>query len=68
MQGIIKAVKIDRGFGFIEPAERGEDLFFHCSALVGLEFDEQLYGRRVEFDEELDRRSGKLRACNIRPA
>jgi cold shock CspA family protein len=48
-EGIIIAVKIDRGFGFI--GERGgPDVYFHISDVVDLEWNEQLHGRRVLFD------------------
>lgn len=67
-RGNIKAVKLDRGFGFIEPADGSADLFFHVSSLdAGLEWDVQLISRRVEF--ETDRRAdGKLRAKSVRAA
>jgi cold shock CspA family protein len=68
MLGTIKAVKLDRGFGFIEPSEHGPDLFFHFRALIDLEFSERLIGQRVEYSEELDSRTGKFRAANVRPA
>ena len=36
--GIIKFFDTEKGFGFIEPDEDREDLFFHASALGGEEF------------------------------
>jgi len=48
-EGTIKAIRSDRGFGFIsEPS--GPDYFFHMSELVDLEWNEQLQGRRVLFN------------------
>ena len=35
--GIVKFYDIEKGFGFIEPDEDMEDLFFHASALGGQE-------------------------------
>lgn len=65
-QGTIQSVKADRGFGFIAIPNRG-DLFFHFSQVAHeLEFDEQLIGRRVEFEIVL--RDGRERAINVRPA
>lgn len=66
--GTVRRLMQYRGFGFI--ARRGEpDLFFHFSAVApGIGFDESLHGRRVEFDVEHDKRSGRLQAVNVRPA
>ena len=61
-QGTIKKLT-DKGFGFIE-GERG-DVFFHCSALEGLSFDELALGQPVEF-EMGDGPKGP-RAENVRP-
>jgi cold shock CspA family protein len=68
MTGTIKHLRIDKGFGFIAPNGPGEDLFFHVRQLVDLEWNEQLTGMRVEFDEATDPRSGRLRAENVRAA
>ena len=64
MIGTVKKWIIDRGFGFITPHAAGADVFVHISALDGL--SELGVGDRVSFDEELDRRTGKYRAANVR--
>ena len=66
MTGTVKTVIEPRGFGFITPDARGNDVFFHFTDLLDLAFDEQLIERAVSFDEVLDQQSGKLRAKNIR--
>ena len=66
MRGHITTLKLDRGFGFICPAEPGPDCFFHFRQLVGLEFDEQLTGRRVEYDVTTHPRTGRPCATNVR--
>ncbi|HTV53499.1 MAG TPA: cold shock domain-containing protein, partial [Terriglobia bacterium] len=38
MEGTIKRLIRDRGFGFIR-SEDGQEVFFHRSALQGLDFD-----------------------------
>ena len=63
-QGTIARVT-DRGFGFIAQ-ERGEDLFFHSSALVDVAFDNLQRGDVVEFDSEADPRGRGNRAVNVR--
>lgn len=51
MQGIIKRVIRDRGFGFIR-AEDGKEIFFHRSSLQELNFDSLKEGQSVEFELE----------------
>ena len=64
-QGTICSVRADRGFGFISLAN-SPDVFFHASDLDGLEFDELLRERRVEFEIVSSPRGP--RATNVRPA
>ncbi len=50
MNGKIKTISKQRGFGFIRK-ENGEDVFFHRSALLnGINFFNLREGDRVEFD------------------
>jgi cold shock protein len=51
MQGTVKRVIRDRGFGFIRSAE-GREIFFHRSSLQGLNFDTLKEGDPVEFEVE----------------
>jgi len=48
-EGKIKRIT-DRGFGFIEPNDGGEDMFFHMSSCSGVEFDDLQEGQSVEFE------------------
>jgi CspA family cold shock protein len=61
--GTVKRWVAGRGFGFIAPDAGGHDVFVHTSALGGL--SELREGQRVTFDEEPDKRSGRLRAANV---
>ncbi len=49
-QGIIKKLT-DRGFGFIECAGDGKELFFHHSSVEGTTFEELREGQSVEYTE-----------------
>jgi CspA family cold shock protein len=49
MNGTIKRLVRDKGFGFVA-SERGEEYFFHRSACVGMSFDELREGQAVTFD------------------
>jgi CspA family cold shock protein len=47
-QGKVKRLVSDRGFGFVE-GERGDDLFFHHSALEGVSIEELREGQLLEY-------------------
>ncbi len=65
MQGTIKRVIRDRGFGFIRAAD-GQEIFFHRSSLQQLNFEGLNEGENVEF--EVERGDKGLRAVSVRPA
>ena len=48
-QGKIKRLVSDRGFGFIE-GERGDDLFFHHSAVQGTAIEALSEGQVVQYE------------------
>ena len=64
MQGTIKRVIRDRGFGFIKSTE-GQEIFFHRSGLQNITFDGLKEGENVEF--EMERGEKGPRAINVRP-
>ena len=51
MKGKIKRIIRRRSFGFID-AEDGQEVFFHRSALEGIDLDSLEEGNEVEFDVE----------------
>lgn len=63
MQGTIKRIIRDRGFGFIKSAD-GQEVFFHRSGLQNLNFDGLKEGEAVEF--EVERGEKGPRAVNVR--
>ena len=48
MEGTIKRLT-DKGFGFISDGS-SKDLFFHCSSVEGVSFEELREGQRVCFE------------------
>lgn len=68
--GKIIALRFNRGFGFISPADRapdGGDVFFHSSSVATGAFDDLREGDSVEFDVEPDPRDpSRSRAANVR--
>lgn len=48
--GRVKWFNNDKGYGFIEPAEGGSDIFVHYSAIQGDGFKALDEGQEVEFE------------------
>lgn len=52
-RGKVKWFKADKGFGFIESAEGGRDVFVHRNNVFGLEWEDTLHeGEEVEYEVE----------------
>lgn len=62
-EGTIKRLT-DKGFGFIETG-RGQDLFFHMSAVEGVRFEDLQQGQKVSFNEGQGPKGP--RAENVKP-
>ncbi|WEG73927.1 cold-shock protein [Vagococcus intermedius] len=55
-QGTVKWFNAEKGFGFLERADNGGDVFVHFSAIQGEGFKSLEEGQSVSFDiEESDR-------------
>ncbi len=68
-KGRVKGLVKDRGFGFIAPAEGGNDVFFHSTAMSPGVFDSLQMDQELEFDVEPDPRDPRRkRAVNVKPA
>ncbi|HZP08332.1 cold-shock protein [Methyloceanibacter sp.] len=65
IQGKVKFYNEQRGFGFIEPADGGKDVFVHATALERAGISRLVEGQNVSFDTELDKRSGKTAVSTI---
>ena len=52
MDGVIKRLIFDKGFGFIQQVGNGDgvELFFHRSALVDARFEQLTEGMHVTFE------------------
>lgn len=64
--GTVKWFNGQKGFGFIQPDEGGNDVFVHISAVERAGMSTLNEGQKVSFDVVADRRSGKSSADNLR--
>ena len=65
-RGIVKWFNSQKGFGFIQPDNGGNDVFVHISAVERAGLSTLNEGQKVSFDIVADRRSGKSSADNLR--
>jgi CspA family cold shock protein len=66
--GIVKWFNNQKGFGFIQPENGGNDVFVHISAVERAGMHTLNEGQKVSYDLVADRRSGKSAAENLRAA
>ncbi len=67
-KGTVKFYNPDRGFGFIAPTGGGNDVFVHATALERAGMGPLQEGQVVEFETEIDKRSGKIAVSAIKRA
>jgi CspA family cold shock protein len=67
-KGTVKSINSQKGFGFIQPANGGQDVFVHISAVERAGMSSLNEGQNVSFDIVADRRTGKSAAENLRAA
>ena len=66
-KGTVKWFNAEKGYGFLSNDAGGEDVFVHFSAIQTDGYRTLEEGQKVEFEEEMDERKGKLRAVNVKP-
>lgn len=66
-EGTLTTWKDDRGFGFITPAQGGQEVFVHIKAFQRLNGGRPPVGQRVSFELETTP-EGKQRACRVQLA
>ncbi|SMF56783.1 cold-shock DNA-binding protein family [Tistlia consotensis] len=67
-KGTVKWFNAQKGFGFIQPDNGGNDVFVHISAVERAGMSNLNEGQKVTFDVVADRRTGKSSAENLRAA
>lgn len=63
--GTVKWFNGQKGYGFIQPDDGGQDVFVHISAVERAGLSGLADGQKVSFEIETDRRSGKASAGNL---
>ncbi len=63
--GTVKWFNTQKGYGFIQPEEGGNDVFVHISAVQKAGLQTLKEGQTVEFETERGR-NGKIAAVNLR--
>jgi CspA family cold shock protein len=66
--GTVKWYNEQKGYGFIQPDDGGQDVFVHASALEKAGMRGLREGQKVSFDVIRDERRGKTSADNLRNA
>jgi len=66
--GTVKWFNSQKGFGFIQPQDGGNDVFVHISAVERAGMSSLNEGQKLSYDVVADRRTGKSSADNLRAA
>jgi cold shock protein len=65
MQGTVKWFNGQKGFGFIQPDDGGNDVFVHISAVEQAGMYSLNEGQKISFEVIADRKTGKSSAQNL---
>ena len=65
--GTVKFYNSQKGYGFIQPEDGGNDAFVHITAVERAGMQTLNQDQKVSYDLEEDRR-GKMSAVNLKPA
>ena len=63
--GTVKWFNGQKGFGFIQPDDGGNDVFVHISAVERAGLSNLAEGQKVSFELKVDPRKGKSNAENL---
>ena len=65
-KGTVKWFNTQKGFGFIQPEDGGNDVFVHITAVERAGMTGLSEGQKVSFEMVADRRTGKFVADKLR--
>jgi cold shock protein len=64
--GTVKWFNANKGFGFIQPDDGGNDVFVHISAVERAGLSNLAEGQKVSYETKVDPKRGKSSAENLR--
>ncbi len=66
--GVVKWFNGQKGFGFIQPDDGGQDVFVHISAVERANLASLTEGQKLSYELEKDPRNGKMSAGQLQSA
>ena len=64
--GVVKWFNGQKGYGFIQPDDGGQDVFVHISAVERAGLHNLAEGQKISFEVKVDPKRGKSNADNLR--
>lgn len=64
--GTVKWFNAQKGFGFIQPDDGGQDVFVHISAVERSGIGNPAEGQRLSYELQRDARKGRVSAANLK--
>jgi CspA family cold shock protein len=64
-EGVVKWFNGQKGFGFIQPTDGGQDVFVHISAVERAGMNDLREGQKLSYELLKDRRTGKMSADQL---
>ena len=64
--GKVKWFNAQKGFGFIEPDDGGQDVFVHISAVERAGIPNPTEGQALSYELQRDPKKGKVSAANLK--
>lgn len=63
--GTVKWFNDQKGYGFVQPDDGGQDVFVHVSAVQRSGLQSLQEGQKISYELQADRRTGKMAAVNL---
>ena len=67
-KGTVKWYNVERGYGFIQPADGSKDVFVHATALERSGMRALNERQKIIYELQTDRRPGRTSAVNLKAA